>query len=93
MSYQTGQGWPVPPEQPSTHRRRPVFAWVIVAVNVLMLVLVVVSVAGAEDCAELVGPERDGCDAGTFIGVLLLLGFWAAVDVILGVLYLVTRRR
>lgn len=92
MSYDTG-GWPMPPEQPATPKRRPVFAWVIVVLNVLMLVLVVASIAGATDCSELAGVEREGCDAGTAIGVLMLLGFWAAVDVILGVLYVVTRRR
>jgi hypothetical protein len=83
----------VSPEPSTPRRRRPVFASVIVALNVLLLLLVVASIAGAEDCSKLGELERSVCENDLANGVVLLVLFWAAVDVVLGVLYVVTRRR
>jgi hypothetical protein len=96
--YETGQGWRVPPEPSTPRRRRPVFAWVVVAINVLFVVWVVTGLLNAGgQCAGLTGDELESCemgrDIGTGIGVVLVVFFWAAVDLILGVLFLVTRRQ
>lgn len=73
-----------------------IFSYIILAINVLFLVLIIVAVAGssghATDCGTL---DQDTCDAaknvGTTIGVGIVVGFWVAADVILGILWLVTK--
>jgi hypothetical protein len=71
--------------------------WVILAVNVLFLVWVIVGLAQGSSCTGMTGDELAACQAGEGIGkgvaVFLIVAFWAFVDVILGVIYLVTRRR
>jgi hypothetical protein len=72
------------------------FTWVIVIINVLFLVWIVAGVAGlADECADEAANLRDACEAGTAvgatIGVGIIIGLWAFVDVILGVLWLVTK--
>jgi hypothetical protein len=72
------------------------FTWVIVIINVLFLVWIVAGVAGlADECADEVGDLQEACEAGTAvgatIGVGIIIGLWAFVDVILGVLWLVTK--
>ncbi|WP_230194643.1 hypothetical protein [Streptomyces coriariae] len=48
-----------------------------------------------EDCRSLTGDDlklcEDASEVGTTIGVGLIIGLWAAVDVILGVTYVVYR--
>ncbi|MGQ0846405.1 MAG: hypothetical protein ACT4QF_19950 [Sporichthyaceae bacterium] len=71
--------------------------WVILAFNLLMMVWVIAGASSASgedgDCQYL---SADTCnaasDAGTAIGVALLIGLWVAGDVILGVVWLVTNR-
>ena len=75
------------------------FAKVIIGINVLFLLWIVVGVGGSEDLCDT--PEERGvltqeeCEAataiGTGIGVGLICGLWAIVDIILGVLYLITQ--
>lgn len=72
------------------------FTWVILIINVLFLVWIIAGVAGvAGECANEVGIDRDACEAGTAvgatIGVGIIIGLWAFVDVILGVLWLITK--
>lgn len=86
----------VTPTQPK--RKRRVFTWVILAVNALFLVWVIYgAVAGSgtvHNCGALTQQTCNSAGhAGTAIGVVLVLALWAVVDVILGVLWLVTRRR
>lgn len=74
------------------------FTWVILAVNVLFLIWIIVGVASgsgnATNCGALSQQTcNDAGHAGTAIGVALIIVFWAVVDVILGVLWLVTRKR
>jgi hypothetical protein len=70
--------------------------WVILAINVLFLVWLVSALGSSSSCGGMTGDELSACQAGEGIGkgivffVILLL--WALVDVILGVVYLVTRR-
>jgi hypothetical protein len=75
-------------------RKRRVFPWVFVAINLVFLVWVVAAAAGsgADNCGSLDAQTcQDANDAGAAIGIFLVVIFWAAVDVILGFLYLVFR--
>lgn len=76
--------------------------WVIIIFNILMLVWVVAAVAstpeGTSDCKREAANnqflDEEDCDnaaaVGTAIGVGVLMFFWVAVDVILGIIWLVT---
>ena len=70
--------------------------WVILAVNVLFLVWLVSALGSTSSCEGMTGDQLSACQTGEGIGkgivffVILLL--WALVDVILGVIFLVTRR-
>jgi hypothetical protein len=53
-----------------------------------------------EDCANLRGQARDLCEAenagtalGAGIGAFIIIALWAFVDVILGIIWLVTRKK
>ena len=78
------------------HRR--IFRWVFLAVQVLFLVWIIAGVSSASgSCDGKVGDALNACQAGTAagagLGVALIIFLWAAVDVILGVGYLIFRRR
>lgn len=94
-----GQPSLYPPQQGVSKRKVRVFSWVIVAINVLCLLFVIVAINGAAqrygtDCQSL---DQRTCEAaqgiGSTIGVGLLVFAWMAIDVILGVIWLVTRKR
>jgi hypothetical protein len=75
-------------------RWRP-FTWVIVAVNALFLIWIVVAlITGSDTCSGKSGVAKDICDTLATIGasleVAVIVLAWAVVDVILGVLWLVT---
>lgn len=72
------------------------FTWIILVVNVLFLIWVIGGVAGSsgtpEGCGSLSNETCNEAEAvGTAIGVGLIIFFWALLDVILGVIWLVTR--
>lgn len=71
--------------------------WVIILFNVLMVAWLVSGVATvADNCAGEVGSSLEACEAGTAIGAGIGAAFiifvWAAGDVVLGVVWLVTRK-
>lgn len=71
--------------------------WVVLAFNVLMVVWIGAGLVGVSDnCADEVGSALEACEAGTAIGasigVAFLVMLWALGDVILGVIWLVTRK-
>jgi hypothetical protein len=74
------------------------FTWVILVINVLFLIWIIGGMASssgpAHDCGSL---DQQTCDSaknvGTAIGVGLIVAFWAVVDVILGIIWLVTKPR
>lgn len=79
-------------------KKKRVFMWVFLAIQALFIVWIVSATAGASDnCAGEVGSALEACQAGTAvgagIGIFLILFLWMIVDVILGVTYLITRRR
>ncbi|MDT9694732.1 hypothetical protein [Streptomyces sp. P17] len=98
------QGPPRPtPDAEAKKPRRRVFLWIFLGVQVLFLIWIITGVIAANDdpsCEGLTGDAlelcRDAGDVGTAIGVGLIIGLWAAVDVILGVtygIYRLSRRR
>ncbi|MFJ8464180.1 hypothetical protein [Streptomyces swartbergensis] len=87
------EGSPPPTEGPKKKPRR-IFLWVFLAVQALFLIWIIVGVNEAGDdpsCEGLTGEAlelcRDAGDVGTAIGVGLVIGLWAAVDIILGITY------
>jgi hypothetical protein len=88
---------PPPPAPPSAPRKkRPIFLWVFLAVQVLFVVWIISGVAGASgqpDTCEGLTPEQ--CNAaesvGTGIGVGLVVFLWVVVDFLLAVGYGVYR--
>lgn len=70
---------------------------VVLIFNVLMAVWLISGLAGvADNCEGEVGSALEACEAGTAIGAGLGVAFivfvWVAGDVILGVIWLVTRK-
>ncbi len=84
----------VPAESP--RKRKRVFMWFFLAVQVLFLIWIIAGISSGSgqpsDCGSL---DAETCnaasDTGTAIGVALIFAFWAIVDVILGFIYLVVR--
>jgi hypothetical protein len=74
-----------------------IFTYVILAFNLLMLVWLIGGVGGAveETCRNETGSALEACEAGATvgagIGAIVIFVLWALGDVILGVLWLVTR--
>jgi ABC-type Fe3+ transport system permease subunit len=87
---------PGPPEITRPKRRRRVFLWVFMAVQVLFVVWIVTGIAsGGGTPSDCTGLDEETCNAaqnvGTGIGVALIIGLWMAVDVIMGIIYGVYR--
>ncbi|MFI6412209.1 hypothetical protein [Streptomyces sp. NPDC050585] len=90
--------WEPRPDPATTRspRRRRVFLWVFLAVQLLFLIWLIGGVSSGAgtpaDCGTL---DRETCNeaenAGTAIGAGVVILLWAAVDVILGVSYAVYR--
>lgn len=82
---------------PAPKKKRRTFMYVILAINTLFLIWVIIGASGSnstKDCGSL---SADACNSaqnvGKGIGVVIVILLWAVVDVILGVIYLVTRKR
>ena len=89
---------PPAPQAQQPRKKRRVFMWVILAINALFLWWIIAGVGGtADNCAGEVGDALESCQTGTAIGtgigIIFIIFLWAMVDVILGVIYIVTRRR
>lgn len=77
-------------------KKKRVFMWVYLLINVLFLVWVIAGASSGAgqptDCGGLDAQTcNDASDAGTAIGVALIVVFWAIVDVILALGYVVVR--
>ena len=84
--------------QTPTRKKRHIFRWVFLAIQVLFLIWIIAGTSGnADNCDGKTGQALDACQAGTAvgtgIGVALIIGLWVAVDVILGIGYLIFRKR
>ncbi|MGW7067188.1 hypothetical protein ACWGII_13945 [Streptomyces sp. NPDC054855] len=88
-------GAPVPAAAGGKGKKpRKVFLWIFLVVQALFVIWIIVGVNSASDdpsCEGLAGDAlklcQDAGDVGTAIGVGLIIGLWAAVDIILGVTY------
>ena len=83
---------------PQRKRKIRKFTWFFLAVQVLFLIWVIAGIASGSgqpsDCGGLDAQTcNDASDTGTAIGVFLVVGLWAFFDVILGIIWLVTRKR
>jgi hypothetical protein len=83
--------------QPKRKKRR-IFRWVFLAIQALFIIWIISGVSGASDnCAGETGQALEACQAGTAvggtIGVFMIVFLWLAVDVILGVGYLIFRKK
>ncbi|TDC81540.1 hypothetical protein [Actinomadura sp. 7K507] len=77
-------------EESEVRRRKKhrIFPWIFLAIQILFLVWVIVGASSGGSCP----PDQQGaCEAGTAIGVGLVIAFWVAVDIILALTYLVFR--
>ncbi|MGW0424098.1 hypothetical protein [Streptomyces sp. NPDC003015] len=99
MSDSPSPQWGARPQNvPPARKRRRIFPWVFLAVQALFVIWISVGVNTAgdsNDCSGLTGDAlqlcRDAGNAGTAIGVGLVIALWVAADVILGISYLVFR--
>jgi hypothetical protein len=88
---------PPPPLRPSAPRKkRPIFLWFFVAVQVLFVVWIISGVAdasGQPNNCEGLTPElcNDAESVGTGLGVGLVVLLWVVVDFLLAVVYGVYR--
>jgi hypothetical protein len=73
--------------------------WVILVVQGLFLywIIAATSMTVSKSCEGLSGNDLSICQSGTAVGAGLAIGFlvflWAAVDVILGIIWLITNRK
>lgn len=80
-------------------RRRRIFPWVFLGIQALFLVWIIaginaVSSGAGQDCGTLSAQAcSDAAAVGGGIGALLIVFLWLATDVILGIGYLIFRRR
>ena len=73
-----------------------VFTWIILAINVIFLIWIIAGTSSAaKNCDGKVGDALSACQAGTAvgagIGAALIIFLWVAADVILGIIWLITR--
>jgi len=83
--------------QPVKKRKVRVFTWIILAINAIFASWLIGGIASVStgDCPP--NMSENACDAaktvGGGIGALLIVFLWVAADVILGIIWLVTRKR
>ena len=73
------------------------FTWFILVVQVIFVIWIIAGASSASNnCDGLIGDDLDICQAGTAIGASLGIGIiiflWAFVDIILGLVWLITNR-
>lgn len=85
---------PTAPDQappPKPRKRRRVFLWVYLAIQVLFLVWIITGAQGNHCDAQGSQLNNSACTAGTGIGIALVVALWVATDIIVGGVYAVYR--
>lgn len=88
-------GWPAAQQAPAKKKRR-IFRWVFLAIQALFLIWIITGLNSSEPGC---GPNlsAEACQAaqgiGAGIAIALIVGLWIAVDLILGITYLIFRKR
>lgn len=92
------QGWPQQPAAQPPRKRRRVFMWVFLAIQVLFIVWLIGGISNghtaAANCHDQFLTHKecaDATDAGTAIGVGLVMALWCVVDFLSFVTWLVVR--
>ena len=80
----------------TTRKRRRIFLWVFLAVQVLFILWIITGAASGNgqptDCGSLSAKTcNDASDAGTAIGVAVIVMLWMVADFLLGVGYVIYR--
>lgn len=80
---------------PAAKKKKRIFRWVFLAVQLLFLIWVISGIAADDvDCNGLSAQACSDANAvGTGIGVALILVLWVIVDVVLGLTYLIFRKK
>jgi hypothetical protein len=74
-------------------------SWVILAINILFVWWLFAGLGSAvqESCEGMTGSDLEACQAGTAIGAglggILIMTLWVMVDIILLVIFLVTKKK
>ena len=94
--YQPPAGQPYGgPSAAPTRKKRRVFLWVFLAIQVLFVVWLIAGLTDSTDPCANETEFKDACQAGaqlgTGIGIALIFGLWLFVDLLLGVIYGVYR--
>ncbi|MBP0454055.1 hypothetical protein J5Y04_31610 [Kitasatospora sp. RG8] len=88
------------PSPPRPREPRRLFLWIFLAVQALFVIWIITGSVNStrsagKSCAGLTGQDFTNCinagHVGTTIGIGLIVGLWAAVDIILGITYLIYR--
>lgn len=74
--------------RPEQRRKHRVFPWIFLGIQILFLVWIIVGANSAGSCPE---GQEGACEVGTVIGAGLVIALWVAVDIILGLTYMVFR--
>jgi hypothetical protein len=93
------QGHPDRPYNlPPAKKKRHIFRWVFLAIQVIFLIWIIAGASSASDnCNGKTGDALNACQAGTAvgagIGVIVIVFLWVAVDLILGITYFIVRKK
>ena len=94
LNYPSGY---VQQQAPPAKKKVRVFTWIIVAINLLFLVWMIFGIAGVANSSCQAGMTQQNCDAakaiGGGVGAILIIFLWVAADIILGIIWLVTRKK
>lgn len=94
--YAPRQPDPIVAHRATPKKKRRVFMWVTLAINALMAIWLITGLTTVESCAGKTGDALSICQAGqagSAIGAFIIVVVWGMVDLIIGVIYLVTRKR
>ena len=96
MSDHPPQSYPTGSEaQPPPRKKRRIFLWFFLAVQVLFLIWIIAGASQGTDTSSCGSLSKQACEdaqnVGTGIGVVLIIVLWAVVDFFLAVIYGVYR--
>lgn len=75
----------------SRRKRRRVFPWIYLLMQFAFLIWIITAAQASHCDAQGSQTANSACTAGTGIGIALVIGLWAAADVIVGGTYVVYR--
>ena len=86
---------PPPPSPATPTKKKRVFLWVFLAVQVLFIIWIIGGASSGGDATDCGSLSQQACndaqDIGTGIGVVLIIVLWMVVDFLLAIIYGVYR--